>query len=100
MRSKKEVERKLKAPMADHWLTFNSRRTITGCHCGFKVHRGCDCEDCTYGDPVVRHVAAEAIREAVMAWAEVAPDNGETFTRAEVADVLFRHADSLDGGPQ
>lgn len=81
--------------MGEHWLTFQRGRGVTGCHCGFDA----DLSDEGWGFSVSQHIAAEAIREAVMAWAEVTPDDGVAFNRAEVADVLFRHADLIDGGP-
>lgn len=86
---------KMQGFLTSHWLVYK-RGDVSGCHCGFVVPLG----DNGFGDSVVAHIAGEAIREAVMAWAEHAPDDGVAFTRAEVADVLFRHADSLDGGPR
>lgn len=36
-----------------HWLMFNAKREVVGCHCGFKADVDADCG---WGDSVVEHL--------------------------------------------
>lgn len=37
----------------DHWLVFNGKREVVGCHCGFVADLD---SDCGWGDSVVTHL--------------------------------------------
>ena len=40
------------AIFARHWLTFDARHDVAGCHCGFRAEMG----DEGHGDSVIRHL--------------------------------------------